>query len=101
MRVTKTMVEERKKAEEEREKAFRTDIRELDHDCVSVKSPIILSREQYNLIQKICDYTGERLETYIKDALLQMIQIDLETYNCLGKKICDHLLSEWNSVKPK
>lgn len=31
------MVEERKKAEEERKQAFRTDIRDLDHDCVSVK----------------------------------------------------------------
>jgi hypothetical protein len=101
MKVTKKDVEERKKSEEQRKQAFRLEIVDLEHDCVSIKSPIILTRKQYDLIQKICDVTGEEIQTYIKDALLQTIQIDLENPSCLGKQICDHLLPEWDSIKPQ
>ena len=89
------------KQSEEHKRAFRLEVTELDHDCVSVKSPIILSREQYDLIQKICDITGERLELYINDALMQTIQIDLENPSCFGQTVCQALLKQWDPIKPK
>lgn len=64
-------------------------------------SPIILSRKQYDLIQKICDVTDERLEQYIKDALIQTIQIDLENPSCFGQTVCETLRKQWDPIKPK
>lgn len=93
--------EEHKKAEEERKRHFRLEIADIGSDCVSIKSPIVISRKQYDFIQKVCDITGERLENYIKDALLQMIQIDLESPSCLGQQVCKVLREEWNPIKPK
>lgn len=81
--------------------AFRLEVTELEHDLVSIKSPIIVSKEQYKLIQKICDLTDERLEQCIKDALMQTIQIDLESPSCFGKTVCDTLKKQWDTIKPK
>jgi hypothetical protein len=93
--------EEHKKIEEEKKRPFRLEVTELEQDCVSVKSPIILSREQYNLIQKICDITGQRLEEYIKDALMQIVQIDLDNPTCFGQTVCQELRRQWDPIKPK
>jgi hypothetical protein len=93
--------EEHKKAEEEQKRAFRLEIKELDHGCISVKSPIILSKEQYNLIQKVCDITGETIQQYIKDALITTIDTDLSDPTCFGQTVCKVLREEWDPVKPK
>jgi len=76
---------------EEHKRAFRLEVIELDQDWISVKSPIILTREQYNLIQKVCDITDERLEEYIKNALMQAIQTDLENPSRFGQTVCEVL----------
>jgi hypothetical protein len=93
--------EEHKKAEEERKKHFRLDVVDIGNDCVSIKSPIILSRDQYNLIQKICDITGEQLEGYIKHALMQSVQVDLDNPSCFGQMVCETLRKEWDPIKQK
>lgn len=76
--------------------AYRMEITDLPENCVSIKSPIVITRQQYNLIQKVCDITGERLETYIKDALLQAIQIDLDNPSCFGQAVCETLRKQWH-----
>lgn len=93
--------EEHKKFEEEKQRPYRLEITELESDCISIKSPIILSREQYDLIQKVCEISDQRLEQYIKDALITMIDTDLRDSTVFGKQVCDHLLSEWDPIKPK
>ena len=96
-----TKPKQMEKEREEQKRAFRMEITELEHDLVSVKSPIILSREQYNLIEKVCNITDERLEQYIKDALLQAIQIDLDNPSCFGQTVCEVLRKQWDLIKPK
>jgi hypothetical protein len=81
--------------------AFRLEITDVGNDCISIKSPIILSREQYNLIQKICDMTDERLEQYILDALMQSIEIDLNDPTIFGLTVCEVLRKQWDPIKPK
>lgn len=79
--------------------AFRLDISNLPQDCVSVKSPIILTKKRFDLLNKICDITGEQLRNYIEEALLQKVQIDLENPSCFGQSVCETLLKQWGNVR--
>lgn len=76
--------------------AYRLEITDLPEECVSIRSPIIITKRQFDLIQKVCDITGEKLESYIKDALLQAIQIDLDNPSCFGQAVCETLRKQWN-----
>lgn len=75
------------------------EISDLPQDCVSIKSPIILTRERFELLKKICDITGEHLQEYVKEALLQRVQIDLENLSCFGQSVCETLLKQWGDPK--
>ena len=88
--------EEHKKFEEERQRPFRLEIADVGNDTFSIKSPILLSKEKYELLQKICDITGEHIQEYIKDALLQKVQVDLESPSEFGQAVCKILLEQWN-----
>lgn len=81
--------------------AFRLEVTDVGNDCISIKSPIIITKHQYELIQKICDITGEHLQEYIKDALMQAIQIDLDNPSCFGQTVCETLRKQWDPIKPK
>ena len=81
--------------------AFRLEVTDVGNDCISIKSPIIITKHQYELIQKICDITGEHLQEYIKDALMQAIQIDLDNPSCFGQQVCETLRKRWDPMKPK
>jgi hypothetical protein len=81
--------------------AFRTEVTDIGNDCVSVKIPLIFSIQQYDLIKKVSDLSGERLEQYVYDAVLQTIELDLQNPSCFGQTVCKVLLEQWNPIKPK
>ena len=83
----------------ENSNAFRLDISKLPQDCISIKSPIILTKKRFELLNKICDITGEPLRNYIEDALLQKVQIDLECPSQFGQAVCETLLKQWGNVR--
>ena len=89
--------EEHKKFQEERQRPFRLEIADVGNDTFSIKSPILLSKEKYQLLQKICDITGEHLREYVKDALLQKVQVDLECPTQMGQAVCKTLLEQWDT----
>ena len=60
------------------------EIADVGNDVFSVKSPIMLSKDRLELLNKICDITGEHLKTYIENALLQKVQVDLENPSAFG-----------------
>jgi hypothetical protein len=90
--------EEHKKFEEERQRPYRLEITDIGNDTFSIKSPILLSKEKYELLQKLCDITGEHLQEYIKNALLTMVKTDLENPSEIGQAVCKTLLEKWNEV---
>lgn len=92
-------VEEHKKAEEERQRPFRMEIADVGNETFSIKSPILLSKERFELLNKICEITDENLQEYIKEALLQRVQIDLENPSQFGQDVCKTLLKRWGSPK--
>lgn len=91
--------EEHEKAEEERQRPFKMEIADVGNDTFSIKSPILLSKERFELLNKICDITGEHLQEYVKDALLQKVQIDLECPSQFGQAVCETLLKQWDPKK--
>ena len=91
--------EEHKKAEEERKRPYKLEITDVGNDTFSIKSPILLSKERFELLNKICDITGEHLQEYVKEALLQRVQIDLENPSQFGQAVCETLLKEWGDPK--
>jgi hypothetical protein len=99
--MTKKIVsdEKRVKAEEERKRHFRLEIANIDNDFVSIKSPILLSKERFQLLEKICEITGEHIQEYVKDALLQKVQVDLENPSQFGQAVCETLLKQWGDVR--
>ena len=80
--------------------AFRLDISELPQGVISIKSPILVTKDQYELIQNLCNIT-ERLESYIKDAVMKMVETDLQSPTEIGMAVCETLLKKWNAVKPR
>ena len=91
--------EEHKKAEEERKRPFRLEIADVGNDIFSIKSPILLPNNQYELLQKICDITGEHIQEYIKDAFFMKIQVDLDNPTYFGQIVCENLRRQWNPEK--
>jgi hypothetical protein len=90
--------EEHKKFEEERQRPYRLEIIDIGNDTFSIKSPILLSKEKYELLQKLCDITGEHLQEYVKNALLTTVKTDLENPSEIGQAVCKTLLEKWNEV---
>ncbi len=88
--------EEHKKIEEERKRPFKLEIADVGNDCISIKSPIVLPKNQYELLQKICDITGEHIQEYVKDALFMKVQVDLDNPTCFGQQVCKILKEEWD-----
>ena len=93
--------EEHKKFEEEQKRPFRMEIADVGNDTFSIKSPILLPKKQYELVQKICDIIGEHIQEYIKDAFFMKVQTDLENPSCFGQMVCENLRRQWDLVKPK
>lgn len=91
--------EEHKKFEEERQRPYRLEITDIGNDTFSIKSPILLSKEKYELLQKICDITGEHIQEYIKDAFYMKVQVDLDNPTCFGQMACENLRRQWNPEK--
>ncbi len=91
--------EEHTKAEEDRQRPFRMEIADVGNDTFSVKSPILLSKDRLELLKKICNITGEHLQEYVKEALLQKVQTDLENPSCFGQSVCETLLKQWGNVR--
>ena len=91
--------EEHKKAEADRQRPFRMEITDVGNETFSIKSPILLSKDRFELLNKICDITGEHLQEYVKEALLQKVQIDLENPSCFGQSVCETLLKQWGDPK--
>ena len=79
--------------------AFRLDVSDLPQDCVSIKSPIILTKSRFELLSKICELTDRPLRNYIEDALFQKVQIDLENPSQFGQAVCETLLKQWDPKK--
>lgn len=91
--------EEHKKAEEERQRPYKLEIADIGNDYISIKSPILIPKFQYELLQKICDITGEHIQEYIKDAFFIKVQMDLENSSCFGQLACENLRRQWNPEK--
>lgn len=79
--------------------ALRLDISDLPQGCVSIKSPIILTKSRFDLLNKICELTDRPLRNYIEDALFLKVQIDLENSSEFGRTVCKALLKEWDPTK--
>ena len=88
--------EEHEKAKEERARPFRLEIADVGNETFSIKSPILLSKDRFELLNKICEITDEHLQEYIKEALLTRVQVDLENPTQFGQDICETLLKRWN-----
>lgn len=90
---------EHKRLEEERKRPFKLEITDVGNDTFSIKSPILLQKFQYELLQKICDITGEHIQGYIKDAFFMKVQVDLDNPTCFGQMVCENLRRQWNPEK--
>ena len=49
--------------------------RSPDGFSFSIKAPILLPKFQYELVQKICDITGEHIQEYVKDAFFMKYKL--------------------------
>lgn len=83
----------------DKKNAFETDISHLPQGCVSIKSPIILTKSRFELVNKICELTDRPLRNYIEDALFMKVQIDLENPTEFGQDVCKTLLKKWGPTK--
>jgi len=91
--------EEHEKFEEERKRPFKLEIADVGNDCISIKAPIILPKHQYELLEKICDITGEHIQAYIKDAFYMKVKVDLDNPSCFGQMVCENFRRQWHPEK--
>ena len=86
---------------EEKTQALKPEIVTITEngEIISIKIPILVHKSRYEIINKICELTGEDLTEYARQAMYEKVQSDLDNPQMIGQLFTERIRPIWETNK--